>query len=228
MAYGILADHGVELLKLVCGLATSRPTDPETLRLRCDQLLAEWVARCQRAGADAAHLDAAKYAWVALIDERILRSDLPVAGAWLANPLQMRHFDSFAAGEEFFTRLESLRHPRTAEAADPLEVYHLCLCLGFTGKHSDEPGTERRRLLVEQITGEILSARGAGNTALSPRAKAVDTPPTAPGHLRWKGLPVWLVPLGLALALLLLAIAMDALVASRASAFLRDLPGRGV
>ncbi len=239
MAYGILADHGVELLKLICGLgssrldskqgagqAISRPADAETLRLRCDHLLADWVARCQRAGADAAHLDAAKYAWIALIDERILRSDLPLAGAWLANPLQMRHYDSFAAGEEFFTRLEALRHPRTAEAADPLEVYHLCLCLGFTGKHSDEAGRERRRLLVEQITGEILSARGAGSTELSPRWKTTNAPLVAAAPLRWKGLPVWLVPFVLAAILLLAALAMDALIANRAAAFTRDLPGR--
>ncbi len=235
MASGILADHGVELLKLVCGLAGSsppgsslpdtRPTDAETLRLRCDHLLAEWVARCQRAGADAAHLDAAKYAWVALIDERILGAHPTLAAAWLASPLQLRHFDSFNAGEEFFTRLETLRHPRTAEAADPLEVYHLCLCLGFTGKHGDEPGRERRRLLVEQITGEILSARGAGSAALSPRWKTTGTPFTPPATLRWKGLPVWLVPLVLAGVLLLLAVAMDALIANRAASFARDLPG---
>lgn len=238
MAYGALADHGVELLKFICSLAPSgtpepqtslenrRATDAETLRLRCDHLLSEWVIRCQRAGVDAGHLDAAKYAWVALIDERILRSTLPVATAWLAQPLQMRHFDSFSAGEEFFTRLEALRHPRTAEAADPLEVYHLCLCLGFTGKHSDEAGRERRRLLVEHITGEILSARGCGSTDLSPRWKITDTPQPALPTLRWRGLPVWLVPILLLIALFFVALCTNALIANSAASFANDMPGR--
>ena len=237
MAYGVLADHGVELLKLICSLSPldksgsttttehTRPADAEALRLRCDHLLSEWVVRCQRSGVDPVHLDAAKYAWVALIDERILRSALPVATAWLAQPLQMRHFDSFSAGEEFFTRLEALRHPRTAEAADPLEVYHLCLCMGFTGKHSDEPGRERRRLLVEHLTGEILSARGAGHSELSPRWKTVDTAQSIISTLRWRGLPVWIVPIILVFALLIVAISINAIIANSASTFSRDMPG---
>ena len=224
MAQGILVNHGVELVKLVCGLSTSRPADAETMRTRCDNLLGDYVARCQRAGAAAEHVEAAKYAFVALIDERILRSDLPIAEAWLADPLQMRHFESFAAGEEFFTRLERFRHPQTPEAADALEAYHLCLCLGFAGKHGDDKGRERRRLLVEQITGEILSARGAAGAELSPRWQPTGSPPRPPEALRWRGIPVWAVPAALAVAVLLAALAMDALVGARVDAFVRDFP----
>ena len=226
MAQGILADQGVELVKLVCSLGTSRPSDAETLRQRCEHLLREFVERCQRAGAGAEAITAAKYALVALIDERILRSDLPVAQAWLADPLQMRHFDSFAAGEEFYTRLERYRHPQGAAEADVLEVYHLCLCLGFAGKHGDDAGRERRRLLVEHLTGEILGARGGATADLSPSWRPSGSLPAPAEHGRWHGLPVWIVPLAAAVIVFLAAVAMDAVVDSRLESFIRDFPAR--
>lgn len=226
MANGILANHGVELVKLVCGLSASRPADAETLRARCDHLLTEFVAKSQRAGAPADNVTAAKYAFVALIDERIMASDLHIRDAWLASPLQMRHFDSFAAGEEFYARLETFRHPQTPAAADVLEVYHLCLALGFRGKLADERGGERRKLLHEQMTGEILSARGANAAELSPHWQPVGDAATAVELMRWKGWPVWLVPVVLAAAVLVAAIAMNALVSSRIESFNRDFPAR--
>ncbi len=226
MAQGVLADHGVELVKLVCGLTTSRPADAETLRTRCDSLLADYVSRCQRAGIPADHVDGAKYAWVALIDERILRSDLPITESWLSMPLQMRHYESFAAGEEFYTRLERWRHPQTNEAADVLEVYHLCLCLGFAGRYADDRGQERRRLLVEQITGEILSVRGAANSDLSPAWQPTGAAPRPPELARWKGIPVWVVPVALGVVVLLVALAMNAIVDGRVESLIRDFPAR--
>lgn len=229
MANGILANHGVELVKLVCGLTASRPADAETLRARCDHLLSEFVAKAQRSAMPADHVDAAKYAYVALIDERIMGSDLHIRDAWLANPLQMRHFDSFAAGEEFYLRLEKFRHPQTPAGADVLEVYHLCLALGFRGKLSDASGAERRKLLTEQMTGEILSARGAtsGNgSELSPHWQPIGDAPKPAELMRWRGWPVWLAPVVLGLVVLLTAIGLNALVSGRIESFIRDFPAR--
>ena len=226
MANGILANHGVELVKLVCGLNASRPADAETLRARCDHLLAEFVTKAQRAGVPADHVDAAKYAYVALIDERIMGSDLHIREAWLSSPLQMRHFDSFAAGEEFYTRLEKFRHPQTPVAADVLEVFHLCLALGFRGKLADDKGSERRKLLTEQMTGEILSARGASAAELSPNWQPVGTAARPADLMHWHGLPVWLTPVVVGIVVLLAAIGMNALVASRIESFIRDFPAR--
>ena len=226
MAHGVLTNHGVELVKLVCGLTASRPADAETLRTRCDNLLGDYVARCQRAGVGAEAVQNAKYAFVALIDERILRSDLPITESWLSSPLQMRHFDSFAAGEEFYARLERYRHPQAPEAADVLEVYHLCLCLGFAGKFGDDKGRERRRLLVEQITGEIQSARGTAGGELSPRWQPTGAAARPPQLTAWNGLPIWSIPIVLGVVVLLAALAMDALIGSRVESFTRDFPVR--
>lgn len=223
-ANGQLANHGVELVKLVCSLGTSRPADAETLRTRCEHVLAEFVSKAQRGAAPADHVDAAKYAYVALIDERIMSSDLHIREAWLASPLQMRHFDSFAAGEEFYTRLEKFRHPQTPSAADVLEVYHLCLALGFRGKLNDDRGRERRVLLSEQLSGEILSARQANTGELSPRWLPTGSASQPLDPMRWHGLPVWLTPLILGAVVLLAVIGMQFLVANRIDAFTHDFP----
>ena len=92
MAKGILADLGVEIIKLVCSLQSSPPTDAELLRQRCDALLADFYAKALHAGYPNDLADQAKYAFVALIDERVLSLRGPISEVWLNNPLQMRHF----------------------------------------------------------------------------------------------------------------------------------------
>ncbi len=221
---GQLANHGVELVKLVCSFSTNRPADAETLRARCEHVLAEFVSKAQRSTTPADYVEAAKYAYVALIDERIMGSDLHIREAWLASPLQMRHFDSFSAGEEFYTRLEKFRHPQTPAAADVLEVYHLCLALGFRGKLNDDRGRERRTLLSEQMSGEILSARQANTGELSPRWLPIGSASQPLDPMRWHGFPVWLTPLILGAVVLLAAFGMQFFVANRIEAFTHDFP----
>ena len=53
---------------------------------------------------------------------------------WLSEPLQIKLFDTFNAGEEFFSNLSELRL-RTTNNKDVLEIYYLCLSLGFKGKY---------------------------------------------------------------------------------------------
>ncbi|MBA3683666.1 MAG: DotU family type IV/VI secretion system protein [Planctomycetes bacterium] len=221
------ADLGVELVKLVCSLSQApAPDDAEALRLKCDHLLGEFVTKAQRAGTAPEHVDAAKYAFVALIDERILSSNLKIREAWLTNPLQLKHFDSFSAGEDFYTRLEAYRHGSHPAKADVLEVYHLCLSLGFTGKLGDDRGRERRRLLIDQLAAEVGSARAYLPGQLSPHwTPSGEAAPIADAW-RWKGVPVWAVPLGVIAGVCLIYVAMYAWLGSSVDAFARDFPAR--
>jgi len=87
----------------------------------------------------------AKYALVALIDETI---------GWESR-LELEFFDSNVAGEEFFNKLE---REREAEARDEvLEVYYLCLMLGFEGKYVRAP--ERLQAYIKDFQKK-LSAEG--------------------------------------------------------------------
>lgn len=67
-------------------------------------------------------------AWV---DERLLCSAWPGKGAWEGAQLQREHFNTTAAGEEFYTRLNAL----DSKERDVREVYAFCLALGFRGQY---------------------------------------------------------------------------------------------
>jgi type VI secretion system protein ImpK len=223
---GALADQGVELVKLVCSLSTAG-NDAESLRLRCDQLLSEYQAKAQKVGVALEYIESAKYAWVALIDEKILASELPIKDDWLTNPLQMKYFDSFSAGEDFYTRMETYRHTKDQARVDVLEVYLTCLAMGFSGKlGGDGRGKERRKLLLDQLANEIAVARDMDPAELSPRWSAPATAVTGSDLWRWKGLPVWAVPLLVIIAAGLVWFACTAWVGTTVDGFTHDFPAR--
>lgn len=225
-SHGVLADLGVELVKLVAGL-DGVAGEAEDLRLRCDQLLADYVAKGQRAGIPIDLIEAAKYAWVALIDERVLSSSLALRESWLASPLQVKHFDSFSAGEDFYVRLETYRHGSDPRRVDVVEVYHVCLALGFVGKlGSDARGQERRRLLMDQLANEIASTRGIDPSQLSSAWQPRGEAPTPVDPTRWRGLPVWVVPLGAAAVVAIVWLALSAWVGVVVDGFTQDFPVR--
>lgn len=223
MPKGVLADLGVEIIKLTCSLQTSPPTDAELLRQRCDALLADFTSKALHAGYGTEHVEQGKYAFVALIDERVLSLAGPVSEVWLSNPLQMRHFESFAAGDEFFTRLAQYRHPNQPARADVLEVFHVCLALGFKGRYADDKAASQRRLLMDQIAAEILGARGGDLTSLSPAWKPTGTPP--PQHSSWRllGMPAWVVPVIMLLFVVLAWVVGNVLVRQSVERFTTEL-----
>lgn len=175
------------------------------LRTRFEDIFRDFEMRGQRQGVPLSDVQQAKYALVALVDETILLSELPAREDWLGRPLQMQFFDDFSAGEEFYNRLDALRASKAPGAVDVLEVFHLCLALGFRGKYGDARGAERRRVLVDGCGQEINGARGTRAGALSPHAESPEQQIAPARSLSWIGrAPVWAVPLA-AVAIVLLA-----------------------
>jgi len=75
-----------------------------------------------------------QYALCAFLDESVLRSgDNELRRHFELQPLQFRYFGVHLAGEGFFEKIDSLRGD-VKQNLDVLEVYHLCLALGFEGK----------------------------------------------------------------------------------------------
>ena len=73
----------------------------------------------------------AHFAICAWVDEAILGSAWDKRSFWLKDQLQRLHYNTTAAGEEFFDRLNRIGlHQREVR-----EVYYLCLALGFTGQY---------------------------------------------------------------------------------------------
>jgi type IV/VI secretion system ImpK/VasF family protein len=150
-----------ELLGLAVQLRqAAEPPDETTLRKEIHRMLAEFERQAGFSGAAARDVHDARYAIVALLDEIVLGSDFPFRERWASKPLQLELFDDFNAGEEFFRKLDKVRSDRSAAAADVLEVYGLCLGLGFMGKHAGLQGLERLAQLRNEIAREVAKLRG--------------------------------------------------------------------
>ena len=85
----------------------------------------------------------ASYALVAWIDE-MLASQLPWNGAsyWNQNKLQVKYFRNMLARERFFLKAKEAEN---LPKKDALEVYFMCVILGFKGVYDGAPGLESPR-----------------------------------------------------------------------------------
>ena len=89
------------------------------------------------AGYNAEDTRYATYAVVAFLDESVLNSHNPIFADWLRKPLQEELFGVQIAGEVFFHYLQQLLGKSdSSDLADLLEVYYLCMLLGFSGRYS--------------------------------------------------------------------------------------------
>jgi len=77
------------------------------------------------------------FAVASLLDESVLKLQSPAFADWAQRPMQEEMFGHNRAGEVFFDNLRTLLAPQDAqETADCLEVYCLCMLLGFKGKYA--------------------------------------------------------------------------------------------
>jgi type VI secretion system protein ImpK len=105
------------------------------LRQRLIGALERMVSDGRRLGIADSDLAEARYALVAFIDEQIMRSNWPGRQEWMARPLQLELYRENTAGENFFVRLRALL--RAGDRPVAIEVYYLCLVLGFEGAYRD-------------------------------------------------------------------------------------------
>ena len=102
----------------------------------------------------------ATFAIVAFLDESVLNSPNPAFADWSRLPLQEEMFGHHVAGEVFFQNLEKLQTRTDSHTlADVLEVYQLCLLLGYKGRYSLS-GPEALRPVIESVAERIRRARG--------------------------------------------------------------------
>jgi type VI secretion system protein ImpK len=81
------------------------------------------------------------FAMVALLDESVLKLQSPAFAEWAQRPMQEEMFGHNRAGEVFFDHLRTLlARQDSEETADGLEVYALCMLLGFKGKYAISMG----------------------------------------------------------------------------------------
>jgi type VI secretion system protein ImpK len=113
----------------------------DAFRAQIKQLLATTDREARRMGYEGDHVRMAVYAFIAFLDESVLNSGQPMFAGWPQQPLQEEIFGDHVAGENFFRFLQDLLARQDSEdLADLLEVYLLCLLLGFRGKYTANPG----------------------------------------------------------------------------------------
>lgn len=135
-------------------------TDGASFRGHVKQLLLAADRDARHAGYDARDVRMAVYAFIAFLDESVLNSSNPMFADWPRKPLQEEVFGDHRAGETFFENLRQiLSGPDSSDTADLLEVYLLCLLLGFRGRFSSDSGEVHA--LVSRTRDKITRVRGA-------------------------------------------------------------------
>ena len=169
------------LLTGILRLKTQRQhiPDSETFRKRTKATLQEVERVAVATGYDVRDVRDAHFAVVAFLDSVILHSKDPVRGEWERKTLQEELFGQTDAGEVFFEKLDQFRSRRDSEQlGDILEVYLLCLLLGFEGRYSGGQRGELEgiidglRMRIEYIRGrdDQISPWGGPPPALAPAA----------------------------------------------------------
>jgi type VI secretion system protein ImpK len=107
---------------------------------------------------------------VALLDESILTSQSTLRGDWVGYPLQQELFGENVAGENFYLQLRDLlARPDSRDLGDILELFALCLLLGFRGRYAASDGAEVQGLITA-TTQKVHRIRGEPGT-VTPQAR---------------------------------------------------------
>jgi type VI secretion system protein ImpK len=158
--------YALFLLKNGCG-----PQDKVAFADNMTAFLGDVDRNAKALGISAEDVTAAKYAFCSAVDEIILRSTYEVREAWETRPLQLRVFGDQLAGEHFFHRLEDLRAKGQVHV-EALEVFHMCLLLGFQGRYALD-GRDKLDYLVARLGDEIARMRGR-TRGFAPHAERPD------------------------------------------------------
>ena len=160
------------LLTIIVRLQAGREQipDPHSFRAKAKKLLLEAECEAKRVGYEADDIKDASLAIIAFLDSVVLHTSEVARVEWVRQTLAQDLLEMPNAGEIFFVKLDELRSRRNSpDGADVLEVYALCLLLGFEGRYSERERGElntikdKTRRRVDEIRGkaDLLSPAGA-------------------------------------------------------------------
>ncbi len=152
--------------------STSDYGDEPVLRQRISDLLNRIERQAKDSGLDYEDIHNSIFALIAFIDETLIASNWALRDAWLSKPLQMEFFNRFDAGEEFFVRLEQFRQ-RPNSYGDVLEIYYMCMTLGFKGKYMIQEKAQLRQIIEGTYT-DLRQTRGKSIESLAPHGGRKD------------------------------------------------------
>ncbi|MFT3857869.1 MAG: type IVB secretion system protein IcmH/DotU [Aquabacterium sp.] len=162
------------------------PLDAEVFRSRVKQFLTSFERGATRLNASAQDIHVCKYAFCATVDEAVLMSGFKARESWQRLPLQLQFFGEQLAGERFFEQLEALRR-EGAPRVQAMEVFHMCLLLGFQGRYLLE-GSEKLGYLTARLGDEVARIKGQG-AGFAPHWAA----PDRVRHQLRNDVPLWVI-----------------------------------
>lgn len=144
-----------------------RVTDAASFRAQIKGAINAAESSATRKGYAPEDVRLASFALIAFLDESILNSNNPIFADWPRMPLQEELFGVHTAGEMFFQCIDRLMAKSDSpHAIDVLEIYDLCMLLGYRGKYSLS-GQESVRSIAASVTDKLQRARG-GPRPLAP------------------------------------------------------------
>lgn len=165
----------------------------------------------------------AAYAVVAFLDESILNLKSPVFAAWSGQSLQQELSHKHLAGEAFFEYLQQLMGRRdSAELADVLDVFYLCLLLGYRGRYG-LAGSGELSAIMRAVQNKISRSRGA-TALLCPQALLPRDAPLPRTSDKWGKRLAWAA--GLAIGISVIVFVLCKLFLVTGSAELQSLAGQ--
>lgn len=181
----------LHMLDLLDRIAQGQEPSPQDERLRIRALIDQAEALV---GASP-EWGLAKYALVAWIDEMLVEAPWRGADWWSNNVLEVEAFNTRLCYEQFFVRAQEAS---TLERRDALEVYYICVVLGFRGLYRD-PAMAQHLIEAHGLPSDLdqwakqtaLAIRlGQGRPPLAgPQRTIAGAPPLTPkSRAVWAGL----------------------------------------
>ncbi|MGL1862943.1 MAG: DotU family type IV/VI secretion system protein [Pseudodesulfovibrio sp.] len=190
-----LSDSFLELFTFIRYVTDSSElvdADYATVRGDVSRLVGRLEKRANEYGCSPEQFEMARFAAFAWADEAVLCSTWGGVREWLKNPLQREYYGTANAGEEFYERLDGLLGGKKiksdegilgelgqeaeskpvvkAEDAEVLEVYTLCLALGYTGKYFSETDRGSLDRLRQDCISRIVDKQGSAGLSAFPEA----------------------------------------------------------
>lgn len=122
--------------------------EPSALRKLIRYYLDLFMKKCKMLDISEESISEVKYAITALVDETVLSIEGICRDYWIKRPLQIDYYGDNIAGTEFFNRLQKLLL-QPEKKKDVLEIYYLCLSLGFEGRYKITRPEERIAIMED-------------------------------------------------------------------------------
>jgi len=158
----------------------------------------QFERKCYENQITTSQMQEAKFALTATCDELVMGSGASFRMDWMSRPLQLEFYGNNRAGEEFFERMEKLRMG-SENKLKVLEVYYICLQLGFEGTYKVK-GLEQLKALIVDIRAQLEDSTPVVDTRLS----AHGTPSEGFVMKVGRNLPYWVIfSIGMSLVMFL-------------------------